>query len=280
MEHGDDPEITPLLYRVTAVESVVLLVAGVGLLLVPSVVGPRWPWELTPFNALLLGSIYSGSLVATAMTVKIRRWAPARVVVPMIFLFTSIVLIVSVMNLDRFELSGASTWLWFFLYVAIPLNALYHLWLYRHLTPRFPHPLPEPWRAVILLPVIVLGLYGVGLLVAPTAASSFWPWGIDAFHGRMYSVLYLTPALGAVLLWKAASNVELLTLGQAVAFGGMAPIVGLPIIDTGIGKVDCSTVGTWAWIASFAVLLLAGLGLVWRSRSQEPATAPVPISTP
>ena len=54
---NENPEITRLLVWVTGIESFVLLVAGVGLFLFPSVVGPEWPWELTRFNALLLGSI-------------------------------------------------------------------------------------------------------------------------------------------------------------------------------------------------------------------------------
>ena len=56
---NDNPKITRLLIAVTAVESLVLLVAGVGLLLFPSIIRLFWPWELPPFNALLLGAIYS-----------------------------------------------------------------------------------------------------------------------------------------------------------------------------------------------------------------------------
>lgn len=64
---NDNPRISSLLYLVTAIESLVLLVAGVGLLLFPSVIRPLWPWPLSPFNALLLGAIYSASLVTTAI---------------------------------------------------------------------------------------------------------------------------------------------------------------------------------------------------------------------
>ena len=64
--YTENPEITRLFLWVITVESFVLLVAGGGLLFFPSILGPLWPWEVAPFNALLLGSIYSASLVATA----------------------------------------------------------------------------------------------------------------------------------------------------------------------------------------------------------------------
>ena len=266
-----NPETTGLFKWVTAVESLVLIVAGGGLLFFPSVMVPLWPWELSPFNALLLGSIYSASLVATTLTVMYGRWSPARIVAPMILLFTTVVLVVSLAELGRFDLGHYSTWLWFVLYVGIPLNAAFYLWHERGRPPAVPDPLPDPWRAVILLPVAALGVYGVALLVAPDTFSSFWPWGIDAFHGRMYSVAFLTPALGAILVWKSAASREALTLGLTLVAGGIAPIVGLPLVNRGRDKVDWAGAGTWLWIASFAILVLAGAALVWRSRTQPGA---------
>lgn len=256
---------------ITAVECLVLLVAGGGLLFLPSVMGPEWPWELSPFNTLLLGAAYSSSLMATVTMVYNGRWAAARIVLPMIFFFTAIVLVVSLAYLDRFDAGSYSTWVWFALYIVIPVNALYHMWLYRKLKPYHPIPLPTPWRSVLLIPIILLGLYGAGLLIAPETFSDFWPWPIDAFHGRVYSVLYLTPALGAILVWRNAASLELTALGLTLSVGGLVAVVGLPVVDNAAGKVPWSQTGTWLWVASFAILLSAGLGLLWRSRSQEQA---------
>ena len=263
---NENPKITTLLIAVTALESLVLLVAGVGLLLFPSIIRPLWPWELSPFNALLLGAIYSASLVTTAIVVYGSRWAPARVAMPMIFIFTIIILFVSLIYMDRFDLQYWGTWLWFFLYAVIPANAAYHIWLYRNLKPANPLPLSTFWRSVFLLPTILLGLYGLGLLVAPDSFSSFWPWQIDDFHGRMYSVLYITPASGALLLFGTAASIELFTMGLTQIAGGGASILGLVIIDNQVNKIDWSAFGTWLWIGSFAIILLTGIGLVWRSR--------------
>jgi hypothetical protein len=269
-DYNDNPEITKLLTWVTGIESFVLLVAGVGLLLFPSVVAPEWPWELTRFNALLLGSIYSAALIATVFTVRVRRWAPTRIVLPMIALFTTVILIVSVANFSRFDTGKYSTWLWFLLYIVIPVNALFHMWIYRDLKPYFPVPMKNPWKTILLAPTIALGFYGLGLLVVPESFGAFWPWPVDDFQGRMYSVAYLTPALGSLLLWRAAAGIEALTLGLTMTAGGIVPIIGLFVIDSQIHRVDWDRPGTWLWIGFFALIFVAGIGLAWRSRVLEP----------
>lgn len=263
------PRITTLLFVLTAFESVVLLVAGVGLLVAPDVLGPMWPWALTPFNTLLLGAIYTSSLAATLMVVYVKRWAPARVVLPMILIFTTVVLIVCLFYIGRFDFQRWETWLWFWLYLIIPANAAYHVWLYRNLKPFNPLPLPALWRAVLLIPTMLLGLYGISLLIAPDTFSTFWPWPIDDFHGRVYSVLYITPATGALLLFGAAASIELLTMGLTQIVGAGIVIVGLVIIDVRLDKIDWSAAGTWLWIGSFAIILLTGVGLIWQSRERS-----------
>src|SRR5689334_1775020 len=95
VETETNPPINRLLRAVTAVEALVLLVAGGGLFLLPAVLRPLWPWTLPPFNAAYLGAVYLASLTAAALVVWSGRWSPARVVVPMILLFTAAVLAVS-----------------------------------------------------------------------------------------------------------------------------------------------------------------------------------------
>jgi hypothetical protein len=271
---NNNPRISSLLIAVTTIESLFLLFVGGGMLLFPSVIRPLWPWPLSPFNAMLLGAIYTSSLVTTAIIVYVRRWAPTRVALPMIFIFTAIILVVCLIYFDLFDFQYWGTWVWFFLYIIIPVNAAYHMWLYRNLKPVNPSPLPALWRGVILIPTILLGLYGIGLLIAPDSFSSFWPWQIDDFHGRMYSVLYITPATGALLLFGAAASIELLTIGLTQIVGSSATILGLVIIDNQLDKIEWSAFGTWLWIGSFVILLLTGIGLVWQSRARSRSEVP------
>ena len=162
-----NPPITRLLRWITGVEVLVLIATGGGLFFLPAVLGPLWPWALTPFNTRFMGAVYLASLVSAAALAYIARWSVARLVVPMIFTFTAVVLGVSLIYLDRFTQNTASTIGWFVLYIVIPVNALYHLWLYRRLDPVTGRPLPRFVRVLLGIQAVVLGVYGLLLLVAP-----------------------------------------------------------------------------------------------------------------
>ncbi|MBL8132479.1 MAG: hypothetical protein JNL42_11525 [Anaerolineae bacterium] len=263
-----DPPVTRLLRGVTAVEVLVLIVSGGGLFFLPTLLGPLWPWALAPFNTRFLGGVYLASMVSAAALAYVGRWGVARLIVPMIFVFTAIVLGVSVGYADRFTQSPLSTLAWFVLYVGIPLNALYHLWIYRKMLPVPGAPLPSWLRILLGAQVLALGGYGVLLFAAPGTASGFWPWALDDFHARMYSVAFITPALGAWLLLRSASAPELRALGFTQIVGGL-PIVGLIIVDSVVQRVSWSAAGTWLWIVLFGAVFGMGMTLLWQARARR-----------
>jgi len=250
MENGNSG-ITQLLRTITAFEVVVLLLSGGGLFFLPAILSPIWPWQLTPFNMRFLGAIYIGSMVAVIAVAGWARWSPTRIVLPALVTFTVVVLIVSVIYRDRF-LPTLSTWIWFAFYILILANVLYHLWLYRRLLPANPTPPPTPLRTYLLAQGVALALYGLALFIAPTAFSAFWPWPLDDFHGRMYSIEFLSPALASLMLWRAAAKEELLVLGWTQIVGGLFAVAGLFLVDAAEHRVDWSQPGTWLWIGIFA----------------------------
>lgn len=263
--NADNPQITRLLRFFTAFEAVLLLIVGVGLFLMASTFASWWPWFLTPFNARFLGAVYLASSAAAGILAWFGRWSPARVVVPMIFSFTIIVLGVSLVYMERFTNNALSTAAWFALYIAIPLNALYHLWLYRELAP-----VPGEERSPLLLNVlriqgIILGLYGVLLLVVPTSFVRFWPWPVDDFHARMYSVIFITPAVGTWFLLRSSTKLELSALGVTQIAGGALPIASVFLVGSAAQNVNWGAVETWLWVALFAGIALSGWFLVVRS---------------
>jgi hypothetical protein len=264
--HSNNPRVSRSLLAVTAVEALVLLVAGGGLFLFPSVLRAIWPWSLPPFNAAYLGGVYLAALTAAALLVRSGRWSPARVVVPMILVFTVVVLAVSLLHLDRFERGSPSTWLWFVLYLGIPANAAYHVWRYRGLPPAGERRPGTLWRVVLPVQVVALGAYGVALLFAPAAAGAFWPWPVDVFHAQVYSAAFFAPALGALLLLRAVAPAEARAVGLSQAALGALPVVGLVAVDTTLHRVDWTAGGTWLWLGLHAALAAVGAALVVASR--------------
>ncbi len=256
----------PTLQRLVFLIVALVVLVGAGLFFAPALVAPRWPWSLTPFNARFLGAVYLSELFAVVVAVTVNRWAPARLLVPQAVMFTAVVTVASLLHLDRFDPQRSVTWLWFVLYTVPLLILAYYLWRYRHLPPAQPAPPEHVWRLYLLGQGAVLGLYGVGLFLAPGVFSTFWPWPIDSFQGQVYSAVFLTGALGSFLLARAAAPIEFLTMGLAQSiFGGFA-IVGLAIVDAAVHRVTWSAPGTWLWIGAFAIVLAAGLGLLWQAR--------------
>ena len=120
-----NPQISPLLRFLTFVEVVVLSIAGFGLFIAPKLVGPLWPWELLPFNARFLGAVYAAACIAAVMQTVYARWSPARLVTPMIFIFTAIIIALSFVYLDVFDFQRWEVWVWFILYIALPQGPLH-----------------------------------------------------------------------------------------------------------------------------------------------------------
>jgi len=266
LEASPTNPVMPGLYRVVFAVVAVVVLVGAGLFVRPEVVAPRWPWSLTPFNARFLGAVYLAELFAAILAVALNRWAPARLLLPQAVVFTAVVTLTSLLHLDRFDPRRSVTWVWFILYVAPLLILAYYLWRYRRRPPAHPAPPPRPWFFYLLAQGAVLGVYGVGLLVAPAAFSAFWPWPLDAFHGQVYSAVFLSGAVGSFVLFRAAAPVEWFTAGLTQAALSLFAIASVVMTDAAVHRVDWAAVGTAVWLGGFAVLLGAGLGMLRQAR--------------
>jgi hypothetical protein len=265
---AENPALSTLV-RAFAVVVVVVLSAGILLLVSPDTVSPRWPWKLTPFNARFLGAFYSAELIAMGWLFWRNRWSPGRLVLIMALCFTLIVSLACLGHLERFNFGRKGPWIWFLLYVGSALLSAYFLWRYWLL----PHPgrtLSEPWRLFFITQGIVVGGYGVALLISPETAGAFWPWPLDRFHGQVYSGIFLAAALGSfVLAWRAAPE-ELLVFRATLIALGLAAVASLILADAAVHKVDWSTSGTWIWIGAFLAIAVAGaLSVAWGARAQQ-----------
>jgi hypothetical protein len=268
----ENPMLAPVVRWLLLVAVGVVAAGGLTLLLAPQVIQPRWLWTLTPFNARFLAAIYLAEMVGGILLVVFNRWAPARIALPMSVVFTAGVSAVSLVEFGRFDPQRPATWLWFFLYLGYTALLVAAMWRFRGLAPAQAAPTPPAWRAYLLGQGTVMGLYGLALLLLPTAASAFWPWPIDSINGRVYSTVFIGSAVGAWLMSRVAAPVEWLTMGAVQSTLGLLAIVGLVLVDLALHRVNWSAPGTWLWVGAFAVLMLAGLGMLWQA-SRQPATA-------
>lgn len=221
-----NPRVPAFLRAVTCVECVVVAAAAAVLLSVPEWGGEElWAWITRPFNARYVGVVYLGALVPLVIFAASGRWSPGRLVLWEIFVFTATIMLVMLAYAERFEWMRLSTWVFWPLYVFLPLNSAVFLWRLRGW--RVPEPLLRARLAFTAI-ALALGGYGVALIVIPEDATAFWAWPVDAFHARIYSAAYLAPAVGAWVLRDGATPDELRTLGITFLTTGVAAIVAVP----------------------------------------------------
>jgi hypothetical protein len=271
-----NPALPSLFRAVTTVEAFVLAIAGFYPFFFPHNALGKWAWISGPFNLRFIGAVYLTSLVAVLVVLAVPRWAPGRVALPMLVVFTNLILLLSLIYIGRFEFDRGGTWAWFLLYVAIPVSATYYWLRFRRLPPADPTPVPPAWRSYFLAAAFVLGLYGIGLLIGPRTLTDFWPWPIDAFHGRLYSAIFLTLAVAGLTVSQVAAPIELILVGLTQFTLGFFSILGLVLADVSENTVEWSALGTWVWIGGLAVLVVAGAALVAQSRAVPSTASAVP----
>ncbi|MEM9504715.1 MAG: hypothetical protein AAGA01_12245 [Cyanobacteria bacterium P01_E01_bin.43] len=249
------------------ISSLLLLLVGGSLFFFPEFARPRWVWSLTPFNTRFLGAIYLASLVALSMLLVTHRRALAiRLMVPMMWVFTTVVLAVSCLQIEQFDLTRRTTAIWFGVYAADCLGSSYYLWHYRKPIFTVSQPLPRRWQRYLQWQAAILGVYGFGLLLLPAQFGLFWPWPLDALHCQLYSGMFLTGAAGAALLSRQATAMELWAFGLIqLTLSGLV-LAGVVIVDITVRRINWGSFGNWAWMGAVLLVAIAGLALVLASR--------------
>ena len=129
---------------------------------------------------------------------------------------------------DRFEWARVATWVFWPLYLFLPVNSAVFLWRLRDW--QVPEPLIHLRAALIGARARARRLRARAAVV-PGTATGFWPWPVDAFHARIYAATYLTPAVGAWVIRGGATRGELRTLGITLVTFGIAAIVAVLVTD-------------------------------------------------
>ncbi len=259
---NENPKITPFLRAFTLIEALVLVAAGFGLFLFPSIVRPQWPWQLAPFNTLFMGAFYLGAMAPVGIMFLSGRWSPTRPVLRAIFSFTFIVTVVSFFTSSQFDMMSWRVWIWFGLYASLAISAGYHLWQYRSLPTSHLNPVPSNWSTLLRSAGFLLVLYGLGLLFLPNIFNSSFPWTLDVFHSQMYSATYIAPGIMMFTVAKFATPAEFITVGLSEAVFSIFAIFGLFIVDAQVELVDWDSLITLSWLGALALLAALGIAMI------------------
>ena len=274
----NNPRIPAFLRFIIAIECGVVLMGAILLYLFPSQAAEIWAWSIPPFNSRFVGAIYFAAYVPLFIFWYSARWTPGRFVLWLIFVFTSLVMVVMFIHWQAFAWDRFTTYLVFWpLYIFLPFNSAVFLVRSRKVQTPDPLDLSGLWKYAIFFIAFAGTGYGIGLLFAPEMLTGFWPWKVDAFHGRIYASAFLTPAAGAwILLRRRGAASEYLTFGLNLLLGGFLPVLGTLLTNANVPperQINYADSGTWLFLGIFLFAGLLGvvqIMLVWRkSHSRE-----------
>jgi hypothetical protein len=179
-----------------------LLVAILGLFS-PAYLASIFTWlVLPPLHARFVGAIYAFGAVFMAGCLAARYQAEVRWAVQLIGIWTGMLFIISLLNLNAFDLNLLPVQIWFASYIIYPIIAL---WMTLRQSPlKDTGDLPglelAGWaRGFLLAQGVLFSLLVVLLFLAPAFMSTLWPWKVTPVLAQMYAGPLLSYGLGSLL---------------------------------------------------------------------------------
>jgi hypothetical protein len=228
---------------------------------VPARVDQAIPWLVPPLHARFLGAMYLSGAVFMLGCLFARRWIEVRAVVPLIAIWTGMLLVVSLFHLDAFDYSRTQVWIWFAAYLVYPLYALWLMWRDRGAPEERPEGAPlRPWVSGYLwLQGAALVLLALVLLLAPEAMVPRWPWKATPLLVQIYASPFLAYGVGSLLVARRRFWLE-----ARVAVIGIATFAVLVLVASYLHRAafDLSETPDRIWFGGFGVASLALLAIV------------------
>jgi hypothetical protein len=224
-------------------------------------------WTINPpyITAAFLGAAYWAAVPVEVIAARQSSWAAARVAVPSIWLFTALTLVVTLVHFDKFHFSSTilsaqgAAWFWLAIYAGVPV-AMLIIGLLQIRVPGGdpPHgPAPPKWmRIVVLVQGGGMFAFGVGLLLAPLAVGTVWPWTLTALTGRAIGAWLVGIGFAAVHATRENDFTRIRPLeGGYVVFGALQ----LVAVARYSGSVNWGSPAAWVYVAFLLSILWVGL---------------------
>ena len=156
---------------------VLTAIFGPLLVIFPDSTASFWAWQIKPaMSAVWVGAAYTFGAIAIVTMLRVGSWRAAAVPIFATWTFSIVMLVATLMHLDRFFLGTINFYVWLIIYIALPVLLPLMWWLNRGQDPG-PQPtdMLVPGRlslvarvaGVILLPASLL------MIVSPASVAGF-----------------------------------------------------------------------------------------------------------
>jgi hypothetical protein len=276
---GRKDRLIPLVWIAFVPLAVLTAIFGPLLVLFPDSTSNFWAWQIKPdMSAVWVGAGYTfGALAITAM-LRAGSWRVAAVPIIATWPFSIVMLVATLLHLDRFFLGTLNFYVWMIIYIALPVLLPAMWWLNRGYDPG-PQAgdmlmpgrlsLPASITGVILLPASLL------MILSPATAARFWPWQLTPLMSQVMGGWVLFISTGLVCLFFERRYVAYRYFLPAAGIW-MAILFVFSLIH--LDNFDPGRAATWIWFALVGGASIAIFGVSFyleayqRRRGEQVAT--------
>jgi hypothetical protein len=263
----DGPRRLTTAMRVVLV--VFLVLAGLAFILLylrPGHTNREFAWTIRPeITAAFLGAGYGAGCVLVAASLRRRPWAEVRVGIGIVLVFSAMILVTTLLHLERFHFGAANgatarfaAWVFLAVYVFVPTVGT---WLFlREQRLAGPQPpgglaLPGWFKVAIGAQGGLLVAFGAALFVAPWAFAPAWPWPLTSLTAQAVGSWLVPIGLGNLAVLREGDlrrgRVPALT---SVAYG----LLQLGAVARFGDQVQWHEPGAWIWVALLLNAVVTG----------------------
>jgi hypothetical protein len=248
------PVTTPLRLTLEVFAGLALIAGGL-LFLGATRTDAWWSWTIEPpLTAATLGAFYWAAFLLILTAARARTWVDARPAVYPITVIALLLLVVTLIHIDRFDLDSLFGVFWVVVYALVPPLLGWAIAV-QLATPgedrRGKRRLPRLLRRALIVEGAVMLAAGLLLLVAPGAADDVWPWALSPLTSRAIGSFLLGIGLAALIAVRDDDPVSFRGAALAYAALGLLELLALNLHIPDLGERPVATTlyaGFWVMV--------------------------------
>ncbi|MGE5828248.1 MAG: hypothetical protein ACM30G_07765 [Micromonosporaceae bacterium] len=219
----------------------------------PTTIDETLPWPASPLNARFIAALYCMGAATSLLAMLARGYREVRIPLVLVGILTGGLLLLTLPHLDEFTTATFPyRWVTFYFLDALIIGAV--VWRLRGQDPVPPRQPRRSFSALLLLGyAAALTVAGGVMLVAPSFAVDLWPWNLTPILAQVYSVFFLTFAIGALLCARDPRP----EAGRIFVLATIVMLVLILAVSVAYAERFRPGISTWLWYVLWGAALLA-----------------------
>jgi hypothetical protein len=262
--------VSPGLRWFFVVAAVLAFIAGILLFALATETDRFFSWTIEPaVTAAFLGAAYWAACVLLASAATETSWANVRPALPPVFVIALLLLVATLIRIEKFDLDSLFGWFWLVTYIVVPpLLAYLIVDQVRAAGPMAPgeRRLPAPLRALLAVQGALMLVLGGALYVFPANSDDLWPWVLTPLTAEAIGAFLV--GFGVAAGWALLEDDLDRLRGSALAYValGVLEVAALAIH----GGFDLTDAGLAVYVVCCAIVVATGAyGLIARSAASR-----------